>query len=100
MDESNIDDTSKILHDDNIDHSELIQDLNDQANETEKHEEDDKIERIITMSPNEANRELKRDENYSQRGSKSSKGAVILKEGHFQSAEKTNDEIYILDHNF
>jgi len=100
LDESNIDDTSKNFHDDNADQSELVQNLNDQANEATRNEEDDKIERIITMSPSEANRELKRDDNYSQRGSKSSKGAVILKEGHFKSAEKTYDEIYILDHNF
>jgi len=45
--------------------SELGRNLNDQANEAERNEEDDKIERIITFSPNEANRDFKRDENYS-----------------------------------
>ena len=52
------------------------------------------------MPPSEVNPELKRDDNYSQRGNKSSKGAVILKEGHFKHAEKPYDEIYILDPNF
>lgn len=56
--------------------------------------EDQKLEKMITASPQQTEAEYARDDNFSQRGSKSKKGAVIIKEGrmpepnHHQSEDK------------
>lgn len=49
------------------------------------------------MTPMESNEDLKRDDDYSQRGSKGGKGAAILGHGSFKNTEKPADEIYHLD---
>jgi len=60
--------------------------------------DDEKLEIMITECRMFANSDLERDDSYSQRGSKSKKGAIIIKEGRFHAAkEGPGDEVYILE---
>ena len=62
---------------------------------------DEQFEKFITELSIKDNVELQRDDNFSQRGSKSKKGAVIIKEGKMPHHENTKgfdklDDDYIL----
>lgn len=59
-------------------------------------EDDQRIERIITKSIFESNSEYRRDDTFSQRGSKSKKGSVIIKEGMFPANDDPIEEMYTL----
>jgi hypothetical protein len=50
-------------------------------------EYDHKYEKLITEFSTKHSPDLERDDTFSQRGSKSKKGAVIIKEGKMYSAE-------------
>lgn len=54
------------------------------------------MEKMITASPHQTEAEYARDDNFSQRGSKTKKGAVIIKEGRMPDQANHSEDRYIL----
>lgn len=55
-------------------------------------EQDEELERIITLPPTQSNPDYLRDDAFSQRGNKSRKNAVIIKEGTFHKLANEPDQ--------